>query len=197
MRKREPKLILPRRSPACSVLSAGMLAILACLYWPAGVAAQKPKLPKPRVLERGVRLERDASTGELRAAAAPDDSAGEAVIRSRVTMIQVGCSVIASDGTPVRGLAGTDFSVWEDGVEQTIASFDATAMPASIALLFDASPSIAREQGEMRDVAQSLSHSLSPEDEVAVAAFADRTLLLLPFSRKPRLAGCRAGHFPI
>jgi len=49
--------------------------------------------------------------------------------------------------------------------------------------VIDASPSIYRELGDMRGIAQSIAKSLQPEDEVAVAAFADETHLLLPFSR--------------
>ena len=131
-------------------------------------------------------MKRDSATGELRSEPAVGDAA-DAVIRARVTMIQVGCTVIAPDGTPVRGLDSANFGIWEDDAAQTIASFDTASTPASIALLFDASPSIFREQREMRDVAQSLSQSLSPSDEVAVAAFADRTLLLMPFSRDRNL----------
>jgi Ca-activated chloride channel family protein len=144
-------------------------------------------LPKPQVLERDVQLKRDPTTSELHttsaAASTAIDPGSSGVIRSRVAMVEVGCSVLAPDGTPVRGLTSKDFSISEDGAQQTVASFDATTTPASIALLFDASPSIFRQQSEMRDVAQSLSRSLAPEDEVAVASFADRTLMLLPFSR--------------
>jgi Ca-activated chloride channel family protein len=162
------------------------LWLAASLLMPLGVSAQKAKLPKPQTLERGVQLKRDPSTGELHTITAagdtPTDPGPSGVIRSRVAMVEVGCSVLAPDGTPVRSLTSKDFSISEDRAQQTIASFDATTTPASIALLFDASPSIFRQQSEMRDVAQSLSRSLAPEDEVAVASFADRTVLLLPFS---------------
>jgi len=163
------------------------LWLAASLLMPVGASAQKAKLPKPQTLERGVQLKRDPATGELHtistAGDTPTDPGPSGVIRSRVAMVEVGCSVLMPDGTPVRGLTSKDFSILEDGAQQTIASFDATTTPASIALLFDASPSIFRQQSEMRDVARSLSRSLAPEDEVAVASFADRTLLLLPFSR--------------
>ena len=72
---------------------------------------------------------------------------------------------------------------WKTASSKQIASFDAAATPASIALLLDDSPSIYRELGETREAARSLARSLGPEDEVAVAAFADQTHLLLPFSR--------------
>jgi Ca-activated chloride channel family protein len=156
-----------------------------------GIAAQKPKLPKPRVLEHEVELSRDSATGDLRAnpsrgaESPPADNAP--VIRSRVSLVEVQCTVTAPDGVRVRGLTQNDFRVLEDGAEQKVASFDAAATPASIALVIDASPSIYRELGEMRSAAQSLAKSLRPEDEVAVVAFAGETHLLLPFSRDRNL----------
>ncbi len=166
---------------------AGVVALLTCVLLSSAAQAQsgKVKLPRRRVLEQGVKLQRDSGSGELHAlpSTAPPtgDVRGDGVIRSRVTMVQVGCTVTAPDGTQVRGLGRADFTLREDDAAQEIASFDSAETPASIALLFDASPSISREQREMRDAAQSLSQSLAPADEVAVAAFADRTLLLTPF----------------
>jgi Ca-activated chloride channel homolog len=154
-------------------------------------AAQKPKLPRPRILEHEVPLSRDSSTGELRAD--PSGESGPAspgttpVIRSRVALVEVQCTVTAPDGTRVRGLTQDDFRLWEDGTEQKVSAFDAAATPASIALVIDASPSIYRELGAMRGVAQSLAKSLKPADEVAVVAFADETHVLLPFSRDRNL----------
>lgn len=163
------------------------LAAGVCLMAPLA-SAQKARLPRERVLERGVELVRDPATGELEArpSASPDGAGTPSsvpMIRARVELVQVGCTVIAPDGTRVRGLTRDDFRVLEDGVEQQIASFDAAATPASIALLVDDSPSIYRELGETREAARSLASSLGPDDEVAVAAFADQTHLLLPFSR--------------
>src|SRR5438132_6481934 len=167
--------------PRISILLA--LNLIVPLVW----TAQMPKLPRPRILEKEVPLSRDAVTGELRAAPAGESESGlpdpVPVIRSRVALVEVQCTVTAPNGTRVRGLTGNDFRVWEDGVEQKVSSFDAAATPASIALIIDASPSIYRELGTMRGVAQSLARSLKPEDEVAVAAFAAETHLLLPFSR--------------
>jgi Ca-activated chloride channel homolog len=108
-------------------------------------------------------------------------------IRSSVALVEVQCTVTAPDSTRVRGLMKDDFRIWEDDVEQTVASFDAAATPASIALVIDASPSIYRELGDMRGVAQSLTKSLQPSDEVAVVAFADETHVLMPFSRDRNL----------
>ena len=162
-----------------------MLASAILLATPFSRSAQKAKLPRPRVLERGAEFERDPATGELRtrSSAAAEPPGAAPVIHARVGLVEVGCTVTASDGVRVPGLTRDDFRLLEDGVEQKISSFDAAQTPASIVLVLDASPSIYREFGEMREAAQSLSRSLQPEDEVSVVAFADQTEQLLPFSR--------------
>src|ERR1700724_2204144 len=71
-------------------------------------AAQKPKLPRPRILEHEIPFSRDPSTGELRAypsgesETAPPGAAP--IIRSRVALVEVQCTITAPDGTRVRGL---------------------------------------------------------------------------------------------
>ena len=153
--------------------------------------AQKPKLPRPRILEREIPLSRDSSTGELRAYSSgepePASPSAKGVIRSRVALVEVQCTVTAADGTRVPGLRQDDFRVFEDGAEQNVTSFDAATTPASIVLVIDASPSVYRELGTMRGVAQSLAKSLQADDQVAVVAFANETHLLLPFSRDRNL----------
>ncbi len=143
--------------------------------------SQNTKLPKPRRLDHDLR--RDPATRELRDSAAPADSSAPGTIRRQVRLVEVVCNVFASDGTPLRGLSREDFRVFEDGVEQSIAHFDASSEPASIALVLDASPSIFRELAEMKAAARTLAANLSSEDEVAVVAFAGETQLLLPLSR--------------
>ena len=166
-----------------------ILAFTLALGVSLAIAAQKQKLPKPRILEHEIRISRDAATGEMRALPGGEsESSGPVpVIRSRVALVEVQCTVTAPDGTRVRGLTQDDFRVWEDGAEQKVSAFDAAATPASIALVIDASPSIYRELRDMRSVAQSLTQSLQPADEVAVVAFADQTEVLLPFSRDRNL----------
>jgi VWFA-related protein len=150
--------------------------------------AQSQKLPRPIPLGRDIRLERDSTSGELRAitkdsSPAPPDGA----IRSRVTLVQVPCTVAAPDGTQVRGLTQNDFRLFEDGAAQEIASFDASATPASIALVIDASPSIFHQLAEMRGAARSLAENLSPTDDIAVVSFSSEAHLLLPFSKNRAL----------
>jgi VWFA-related protein len=146
-------------------------------------AAKSQKLPRPQPLGRGAILERDAVSGELHPSKNDSSSpAGEGAIRSRVTLVQVACTVTAPDGTQARGLTQDNFRLFEDGAMQDIASFDTTATPASIALLIDASPSIYRELAEMRGAARALAENLSPADDIAVVSFSADAHLLMPFS---------------
>jgi Ca-activated chloride channel family protein len=146
------------------------------------------KLPRPVPLGRNITLERDPTSGELHAVKTDSPApAPDGVIRSRVTLVEVPCTVEAPDGTEVRGLSQSDFHLSEDGVPQEIASFDASATPASIALVVDASPSIFRDLAEMRGAAHALAENLSPSDEIAVVSFSSAVHLLLPFSKNRAL----------
>lgn len=151
-------------------------------------STKSEKLPKPQPLGREDKLVRDTASGELHSShnesASPQD---QAAIRSRVTLVQVPCTVTAPDGTEVRGLTQDNFRLFEDGVAQEIASFDASATPASIALVIDASPSIYRDLSEMREAAHALAENLSPADEIAAVSFSSDTHLLMPFSTNRKL----------
>lgn len=145
-------------------------------------------------MDAGVKTIRDATTGELNlrhVRQGDENKASEskprAVIRVSVNLVEVTCNVFAPDGTSVRGLEGTDFHVFEDGIEQKIAHFDLSSEGASIALLIDASPSVLPDSAAMKAGAQELIAGLSPADEVAVIDFAEHTFLLLPFSSDRRL----------
>jgi Ca-activated chloride channel homolog len=153
-------------------------------------SAKKPELPKPRELDSGIAWQRDPSTGELHAVAKrkPDESGAEdaasnpAAIRSTTRMVSVTCSVTAADGNVVPGLARGDFRVFDDGVEQQIAYFDASTQPAAVAIVIDASPSVLRDSDEIKDAADALINALAPLDQAAVVDFAAHTYLQLPFT---------------
>lgn len=133
-------------------------------------------------------LERDAASGELHPATGVGPaSALPGAIRSRVTLVQVPCTVTAPDGTQVRGLGQNHFQLFEDGAPQEIASFNASSTPASVALVIDASPSIFHELADMRGAARSLAENLSPADEISVVSFSAEAHVLLPFSKNRAL----------
>lgn len=148
---------------------------------------ERPRLPRERRLDPGGAPRRDLQTGELRyprrpgpATPGPVHAAGP--IQVRVDLVELGVNVVDARGNHVAGLTRDDFRLLERGAEQAIAHFDASTAPASVALVFDASPSVFREIAPMKEAARSLAAHLAPRDEVAVVAFAASARLLLPFS---------------
>jgi Ca-activated chloride channel family protein len=155
-------------------------------------AASAPKQSRPQLLDKDIEYVRDPETGELRAVpkrpspnAAPAPAAaprGGFAIRSRVSLVEISCSVISTAGEPLRNLNREDFQLSADGAPQPLSHFDTSTEPAHIALVLDASPSEFHSLAEMKSAARALTSELSPRDEVAVVAFAGHPHLLLPFS---------------
>jgi VWFA-related protein len=149
---------------------------------------QKTKPRRPRQLDSGVSWQRDPATGELVSVPSPEaekePKANSTVATLRVTtrMVPVTCSVFAADGAAVAGLSRPDFRVFDDGVEQTISYFDVSTVPASVALIIDASPSVLRDSEAMKLAADSLIAGLSPADEVAVVDFSAHVYEIVGFS---------------
>jgi VWFA-related protein len=158
--------------------------LFACLLWVcAGAAlAQKQKLPKPRQLDAGVSWRRDPATGELNPVTPGDSNSAPGAIRVTTQMVPVTCGVYNLDGAAIRALKRGDFRVYDDGVEQSIAYFDVSIEPASIALVIDASPSVLRNSEEMKQAARELVEGLAPADQVAVVDFSAHTYEQLDFS---------------
>jgi Ca-activated chloride channel family protein len=150
--------------------------------------SQKAKLPRPRTLDSGISLQRDAITGELRiitsrnAGSEAKDEFTANAIRVVTPLVPVTCSVTDASGTALAGLSRENFRIFDDGVEQPLTYFDASTQPATIALVIDASPSILPQSDEMKTAARALVDGLTPTDQVAVIDFSAHTYLLLPFS---------------
>jgi Ca-activated chloride channel family protein len=178
-------------SIACPVAFAALMILVSAPVLAVGSLAQeKAKLPRPRQLDQGITWQRDPATGDLRpkadvrATRGTDDAAqpSPGSIRIVTQLVPVTCSVSTADGIAVPGLVREDFRVFDDGREQTISYFDASTLPASVALVMDASPSVLRDSGEMKRAAGALIDALAPLDEAAVVDFAAHTYLQLPFS---------------
>jgi VWFA-related protein len=162
-------------------------AILAFLWLPfQAQTSQKAKLPKPRQLDANVTWRRDVATGEIGGAVSASSAADVVTsphsISVSTDIVPVTCSVTDAMGAAVRGLTRSDFRVFDDGVAQKVAYFDASSEPASVALVMDASPSVLRDTEEMRAAARALVDSLSLSDQIAVVDFSAHTYLQLPFS---------------
>jgi hypothetical protein len=68
-------------------------------------------------------------------------------------------------------LTARDFTLYEDGVLQTIASFGAEEVPFSVALLLDVSPSVQGSIQDIQDAAIAFVRQLRPQDRVMVVSF--------------------------
>jgi len=153
--------------------------------------AQRKKAAKlPVELDRGLAWHRDPVTGEIRALT-PADHAPEAGARGstdanamlvRTQMVPVTCIVSTTDGGALPGLRREEFHIFADGMEQPISYFDASAQPASVALVIDASPSVLRDSQEMKQAADGFVDAMAPLDESAVVDFSEHTYLQASFS---------------
>jgi VWFA-related protein len=73
-------------------------------------------------------------------------------------------------------LAAEDLRVVEDGVEQTIESFQEAVAPMSIVMALDGSGSMRRSLDAVKEAARTFVRSLRPTDPLALVHFADRVV---------------------
>ena len=190
---------MPARTPANSLARTAREALIAIgvslfvlgaapLLLLAQTPQHKPRPPHPVQLDANVTFKRDAASGELHIVE-PGPTPNEAkengaarAFRVRVNLVPVNCNVFAPDGKSVTGLARGDFRIFEGGVEQRIAYFDAGNEPASVAAVIDASPSVLPEAEAMLQATKGLAEILAPRDEVSIVEFSAHSYVLLPFS---------------
>jgi Ca-activated chloride channel family protein len=77
----------------------------------------------------------------------------------------------------VQDLKKEDFQVQEDGVKQTIISFQHTDLPVSIGLVVDNSGSMAKKRPSVNKSALDLIQASNPEDEAFVVNFSDEAFI--------------------
>ena len=103
-------------------------------------------------------------------------------IRITVNRVNVGVVVTDSQGRFVEGLRREDFHVYDNGVEQPIASFLPVQEPAQVVLLIESGPA-ARFLGKTYlQSADNLLNSLAADDRVAIAGYSRGPQLLWEFS---------------
>lgn len=85
----------------------------------------------------------------------------------------VGISPIVTDGSghPVPGLSRKDFTVFDDGQQQKIETFDSTDSPMAVILVLDTSGSMLPRRDDARRAAHAFLEALKPEDEVGLCTF--------------------------
>src|ERR1700750_1437335 len=105
-------------------------------------------------------------------------------IESNLVVLNVG--VADQKGKAVTDLARGDFTVYENGVKQSIVSFEPAASPFSLVVLLDMSGSTRNFRPTLKQSAIRFLDALNPEDRVSVVAFNDKIKTLQGFTADHR-----------
>jgi Ca-activated chloride channel family protein len=114
-------------------------------------------------------------------AAAPTDGHAP-VFRASVDLVAL--NVVVTDGGTkfVTGLQPADFAVYEDGVQQDVSFFAATAVPLDLAILLDTSSSMSDKMQEVQQAATGFASTLRDGDRAMIVDIKDATKILQPLT---------------
>ena len=90
--------------------------------------------------------------------------------KSGVEMVPLTVTVTDTNGKYVAGLCGSDFQVYEDGVEQPVAFFASDEVPIDVALVLDTSSSMGVDLPLVKTAAIGLVRKLRPTDRAAIVS---------------------------
>jgi Ca-activated chloride channel homolog len=105
-----------------------------------------------------------------------------ATFKSDVDMVPLTVTVTDASGKYVTGLAGRDFTVLEDGVEQPVSFFACGDVPVDVALVIDTSASMRPDLPIVQAAASGLIRTLRESDRGAVVEVKDTAAIPQPFT---------------
>lgn len=108
--------------------------------------------------------------------------AQDEVLRTDISLVQLNVGVVDRNGRAITSLSRTDFNVYEDGIKQTISSFEPVNAPFSLVLLLDMSGSTLNFRSQLKLATIRFLDALAPEDRVAVVQFNAKIKKLTDFS---------------
>ena len=106
------------------------------------------------------------------------------VLRTDVEEVVLNATVL-SGSQLVENLTKDDFQVLEDGVKQTLISFQHTDLPVSIGLVIDNSGSMYKKRPSVNKSALDLILASNPQDEAFVVNFSDEAFIDSEFTSEP------------
>ena len=157
-------------------------------------ATAAPAQP-PGKSARGGRQESPSSAVQKNAAARPQASPSptpepssqavddEEVVKITTSEVLLPVTVREAGGALVTNLAREDFRVFEDGREQPLRDLALRQVPVDVALLVDASSSVAGNIEDFRRAAEEFAGRIAEEDRVSLVKFDDRVELLLDWTK--------------
>ncbi len=106
-----------------------------------------------------------------------NQSDGRYTLRRDVQEVVLNATVLDDQGRLVNDLSKEDFHVLEDGVPQTIASFQHVDTPVSMGILVDNSGSMRTKRGAVNAAALDLVRASNPQDEAFIVNFSDEAFI--------------------
>jgi Ca-activated chloride channel homolog len=110
----------------------------------------------------------------------PEEKPFTLTVKTELVVLPV--TVLDKSGGFVTGLKEEDFTVYEDGVQQSLEVFDDKDIPVALGLMIDNSSSMSFRHSEVLEAALELALNSNPKDEIFVAHFYDRVAFNLPLS---------------
>jgi Ca-activated chloride channel family protein len=101
------------------------------------------------------------------------------------SVVLINATVLDRHDRPIRGLTRDQFRLYDDKVEQSIAYFSEEEVPASLAVIFDVSGSMAGKIDGMRTALKTVLQSSNARDEFSLVTFADQPQLAVGWSANP------------
>ena len=108
------------------------------------------------------------------------------VVTTSTNLVILNVGVADRRGQAVTNLSQGDFTVYEDGVKQSLVSFEPTYAPFSLVLLLDMSGSTINFRPTLKQSALRFIDALGPGDRVEVVAFNDKIQTLQHFTSDRR-----------
>jgi Ca-activated chloride channel homolog len=118
----------------------------------------------------------------------------EPLVRIDSALVLIPAHVSHAWGDPVLGLTAGGFRIYEDDVEQSIASFASEDAPLSIGLLFDASGSMRNKMEKACEAAATFFRTANADDEFFLVEFSGRVKISVPFTSDPNELYQRITH---
>jgi len=107
-------------------------------------------------------------------------------LRSDLVLVDV-LPMQKQTGRVVNGLNRDDFTIFEDGVKQTVSHFSRDKLPVSLVLLVDRAGCVNPFDEKIRAATIKALGNLKPDDEVAIMTFSNKVALVQPFTRDRKL----------
>jgi Ca-activated chloride channel family protein len=116
------------------------------------------------------------------------------ILRADVDEVLLPCTVVDDKGRLITDLTRGDFQVWEDNVQQTVASFQHQDVPVSLGILVDNSGSMRDKRAAINDAALHLVKASNSADTAFVVNFSDRAFIDQDFTSDVNLLAKGLSH---